>query len=153
MTFSEIKELLELFESGSIREMDLKKDDVSLYLSKNEMKHQVVNDSLQNRVVEPTLTSDTSVLEKKESTEPLKDVTEGKTIDSPIVGVVYTASEPTAPNFVSVGDKVNTGDTLCIIEAMKIMNEVKSEFSGTITEILIENEDVVEFSQPLFRIV
>lgn len=158
MTFSEIKELLEIFESGSIREMDLKKDDVSLYLNKNEMNRQGVQESTINNGPKETLTQPTPVVfpintSEEEVAENLSHSLEGATVDSPIVGVIYTASEPSAPNFVSVGDKVNVGDTLCIIEAMKIMNEVKSDISGTITEILIENEDVVEFSQPLFRIV
>ncbi|MEG0732982.1 MAG: acetyl-CoA carboxylase biotin carboxyl carrier protein [Vagococcus sp.] len=158
MTFSEIKELLEMFESGSIREMDLKKDDVSLYLNKNEMNRQGVQESTSNNGPKETPTQPTPVVfpintSEEEVAENLSHSLEGATVDSPIVGVIYTASEPSAPNFVSVGDKVNVGDTLCIIEAMKIMNEVKSDISGTITEILIENEDVVEFSQPLFRIV
>ncbi|MFW7433377.1 acetyl-CoA carboxylase biotin carboxyl carrier protein [Vagococcus carniphilus] len=153
MNFSEIKELLELFESSSIREMDLKKEDLSLYLNKNEMSRQVVTETQATSKIENTQTSEAEV-PVKETVSLTEQPTEaqGETVNAPIVGVIYTASDPSAPAFVQVGDKVSVGDTLCIIEAMKIMNEVKSDVAGTVTEILIENEDVVEFGQALFRI-
>lgn len=69
-----------------------------------------------------------------------------------MVGVFYSAPAPDRPPFVSVGDTVNKGDVICIIEAMKIMNEITADESGTITEILVENGDVVEYDQPLFKI-
>lgn len=153
MDFSEIKELLELFESSSIREMDLKKEDISLYLNKNEMSRQVVTETQTTPIIEKTQMSEaeTPVKESVTLTEQ-PTVAQGETVNAPIVGVIYTASDPAASDFVQVGDKVSVGDTLCIIEAMKIMNEVKSDVAGTVTEILIENEDVVEFGQALFRI-
>lgn len=73
-------------------------------------------------------------------------------IKSPMVGTFYSASSPESPAFVSVGQKVAKGDALCIIEAMKIMNEVVSEQSGTVVKILVENATPVEFDQPLFLI-
>ena len=74
----------------------------------------------------------------------------GKQVHAPIVGTFYTSSSPDAPAFVKVGDKVKTGDVLCIIEAMKLMNEIESEVSGTITQVLVENGTAVEYDQPLF---
>lgn len=76
----------------------------------------------------------------------------GSTINAPIVGTFYRASSPDADPFVKVGDKVKVGDVLCIIEAMKLMNEIESEVSGTIKEVLIENAEPVEYDQPLFVI-
>ena len=76
----------------------------------------------------------------------------GKTINCPMVGVFYTASAPEAEPYVTVGSKVKKGDVVCIIEAMKLMNEVVATESGTITEILAENGDLVEYGQPLFVI-
>jgi len=73
-------------------------------------------------------------------------------VQSPMVGTFYSASKPGAPNFVKVGDKVGVGQTLCIIEAMKLMNEIESEVAGTVREILIENAGPVQFGQVLFRI-
>ena len=71
---------------------------------------------------------------------------------SPIVGTFYQASSPDAAPFVSVGDSVKKGDVLCIIEAMKLMNEIEAEISGTIAEVLAENGQPIEYDQPLFRI-
>ncbi|MDP9604354.1 acetyl-CoA carboxylase biotin carboxyl carrier protein [Variovorax sp. NFACC27] len=76
----------------------------------------------------------------------------GHAVKSPMVGTFYRSSSPGAPAFVEVGSKVNEGDTLCIIEAMKILNEIEADKSGTITQILGENGQAVEYGQPLFII-
>lgn len=76
----------------------------------------------------------------------------GETVKSPIVGTFYEAASPDSDAFVSVGSKVSKGDTLCIVEAMKIMNEIEAEFGGTVEEILIKDGQAVEFDQPLFVI-
>ena len=86
----------------------------------------------------------------EKSVEPEKP--QGKTIDCPMVGVFYTSPSPEADPYVKVGSKVNKGDVVCIIEAMKLMNEVTATESGTIEEILVENGDLVEYGQPLFVI-
>lgn len=76
----------------------------------------------------------------------------GSPVESPMVGTFYRAPAPDAPPYVEVGQRVSKGDTLCIIEAMKLMNELEAEISGTITEILVENAEPVEYGQVLFRI-
>lgn len=76
----------------------------------------------------------------------------GNLIKSPLVGTFYTAPSEDAEPFVKVGDTVKKGQTLAIVEAMKLMNEIESEFDGVVTEILVENEENVEYGQPLFRI-
>ncbi len=76
----------------------------------------------------------------------------GEAIESPIVGTFYSAASPEQPNFVKVGDTVSEDTVVCIVEAMKVMNEIKAGKSGTITEVLVENGTPVEFGQPLFRI-
>lgn len=76
----------------------------------------------------------------------------GNVVKSPLVGTFYTAPSEDAQPFVKVGDTVKKGQTLAIVEAMKLMNEIESEFDGVVTEILVENEDNVEYGQPLFRI-
>ena len=78
--------------------------------------------------------------------------TEGELIVSPLVGTFYAAPAEDAPSFVKVGDKVEAGQVVGIIEAMKLMNEIESEFDGVVKEIQIENEQVVEYGQPLFVI-
>lgn len=85
-----------------------------------------------------------------EAPQPAK---EGTLVLSPTVGVFYSAPSPDARPFVEVGDQVKKGDTLCIIEAMKLMNEIPAEVDGTIAEVCVGNGQVVEYNQPLFRIV
>ncbi len=79
-------------------------------------------------------------------------VAAGNAVKSPMVGTFYRAPEPTAPPFVSPGDRVQKGQVLCIIEAMKLMNEIESDVSGVIAEVLVDNGQAVQFGQPLFRI-
>ena len=77
----------------------------------------------------------------------------GNTVNAPMVGSFYRAASPSSPAFVEVGDRIKVGDILCIIESMKMMNQIRSEVSGTIEAILIENGQSVQFDQPLFTIV
>jgi len=81
-----------------------------------------------------------------------EEAPDGSVVESPIVGTFYRAPSPDADDFVKVGDQVEKGQTLCIVEAMKIMNEIESEFSGEVKKILVENGEPVEFEQPLFII-
>lgn len=74
------------------------------------------------------------------------------TINSPMVGTFYAAGSPESPAFVKVGDKVGADSIVCIIEAMKVMNEIQAELSGTVTELLVENGEAVEYGQPLFKV-
>lgn len=88
-------------------------------------------------------------------TEPPSNTTEeiaGNAVKSPMVGTFYSAPSPGADPFVKVGQTVQVGDTLCIIEAMKILNEIEAEQAGTITQILVENGQAIEYGQPLFII-
>jgi acetyl-CoA carboxylase biotin carboxyl carrier protein len=84
--------------------------------------------------------------------ELAKAVARGSIVKSPMVGTLYRAPNPESDPFVEIGSLVKIGDTLCIIEAMKLMNEIESEFTGTITEILVENGQPIEYGQPLFVI-
>lgn len=84
---------------------------------------------------------------KNEKTQP-----EGNVVKSPMVGTFYSKSSPTAESFVKIGSKVKKGDTLCIIEAMKLMNEIESEFDGEIVDILVNDDEMVEYGQALFVI-
>lgn len=94
-----------------------------------------------------TVVDTAAAAEQGKETEPF-----GNLVVSPLVGTFYTAPSEDAKPFVSVGDTVKKGQTLAIIEAMKLMNEIESEYDGTITEILVNNAEPVEYGQPLFRI-
>lgn len=155
MEINEVKELLNQFNDSNLTEFDLREGSFELYMNKNQTNRQTVAPVQTEQSVEstpavpavqaaPTSNSETvSVVETK---------AEGQVITSPIVGIVYLQPSPEQDAYKSVGDTVKQGETVCIIEAMKLLNEITSDFDGTITEILVENEDVVEYGQPLFRI-
>ena len=99
------------------------------------------------QTIAPASTPATNTVQEKNAEEAI-----GRKVLSPMVGTFYAQPAPDKPMFVKVGDKVKKGQTLCIIEAMKLMNEIESEYDGEITEILVKSEDMVEFGQPLFII-
>lgn len=86
------------------------------------------------------------------SPAPAQQAPKGKTIDAPMVGVFYQAASPDAEPYVKVGQSVKKGDTVCIIEAMKLMNEIQAEEDGVITEVLAKNGEIVEYGKPMFAI-
>ena len=101
----------------------------------------------------PAVTTSTAPSSKPEpSAEVVQPTSSGENILSPMPGTFYSASSPDADPFVKEGDSISEGDTLCIIEAMKIMNEIEAEQNGTVTKILVENGKPVEYNQPLFVI-
>ena len=104
---------------------------------------------VENPVLTPTteFTSEPPITSKE-----LDDNSDENLVKSPIIGTFYRKPSPEKPNFVEVGDRVNVGDTLCVIEAMKLFNEIEAETSGTIVKILVDDSTPVEFDQPLFVI-
>lgn len=158
MNISEVKELMAQFDASSLKEFSFKTVDGELAFSKND--HQLVQAPLPP-VSAPTFVATPVVATTQEedpeaaqaiSKEETPAVAEGEEVPSPLVGVAYLASSPDKPAFVSVGDSVKKGQTLLIIEAMKVMNEIPAPHDGIVTEILVTNEEVVEFGQGLVRI-
>lgn len=132
-----IKEIMSEFDQSNVTKMKVEIDDLKIELEKDEQKISYV----QKEVVEKSPT-----IQKEE----VKNT--GTSVKSPIVGVFYLASSPTSDPYVTVGKTVKKGDTVCIIEAMKVMNEIKAPCDGTVTSIFVENEDLVEFDQALMVI-
>lgn len=151
MEINEVKELLNQFNDSNLTEFDLREGSFELYMNKNQTSRQTVVPAQPEPVAE-TAAPVPATNTEAESAPTVKNTGEGQVITSPIVGIVYLQASPEQPAFKSVGETVKQGETVCIIEAMKLLNEITSEFDGTITEILVENEDVVEYGQPLFRI-
>ena len=160
MNINEVKELLTQFDESTLTEFDLKKGSFGLYMNKNKVTQKASSGEV-NQVTEGNtnqgeteITSQT--IEVKETiNETVKTETKPENTEeiiSPIVGIVYLKPAPDKANFKQVGDSVKKGDVVCIVEAMKLMNEITSSVDGVITEVLIQNEDVVEFNQPLFRV-
>ena len=142
MKLEELKKLLEIFDNSKATILEFENEKVRIYLDKSATTTQ--------QVVE-TKTPEVSVKTENKQVEKEKKV-EGELIKSPMVGTFYQAPSPDSPPYVRVGDKVKKGDTLCILEAMKIMNEIEAEFDCEILEILVEDGQPVEFDTPLFRV-
>ena len=155
MDIRKVKKLIEMLEESQLNEIEIKEGEESVKLVKATtvpVQERIVTSNIAATASQPTAMNEVTSVESdtKESTEP--ETISGKTIDSPMVGTFYAAPNPGAKDFVSVGDKISEGDVLCIIEAMKMMNEVKADSSGIIKQVLIENAEPVEFGQPLFVI-
>ncbi len=143
MELDEIRNLIELLQNSDITELQIEKEGSKLKIKRE--KYFPSYDAAPS-VVKPVV----------EEIKPIKEsaVQEQKytSITSPIVGIFHRAPSPEAPPFVEVGSSVKKGQVLCIIEAMKLMNEIESDTDGTVLQILIENGHSVEYGQPLFRI-
>ena len=149
MDLRKIKKLMELLEDSGIAEIEVKEGEESIKLSRNisspaPSTQQIIQQPFQEPVSQAV-----------DSTTKGADGTVGdkrNTVNSPMVGTFYASASPESKPFVSVGQIVKKGDTLCILEAMKMMNQVQAEQDGKILEILVNNAEPVEFDQPLFVI-
>ena len=138
----EIKELIALLESSSLAVLEVKEGDSKVHLEKPG------NITVNNTGVAPVVAP--AAVPAAPAAAPVAET--GKTINAPIVGVFYAAPSPDAEPYVSVGKRVKKGDVVCIIEAMKCMNEIQAEEDGEITAVLANNGELVEYGQPLFSI-
>lgn len=156
MELTAIKDLMEQFDNSSLREFSYKNGTDELVFSKNEAKSAVATEAaapapLVQESAARAITETKAVAVEEEIAVP-QAVAEGEEVASPLVGVAYLSPAPDKPAFVSVGDSVKKGQTLMIIEAMKVMNEIPAPHDGIVTAILVGNEDVVEFGQGLVRL-
>ncbi len=157
MDLSYLKKVLKIFDDSSATEIDIKEEGLKIRISKNDEHYSVISPSvLQNHTATENVQTQSStpvesktVIKKEDNKESLDT---GHKIKSPIVGTFYKAPSPESPSFVEVGSRVNKGETLCIVEAMKLMNEIESDVSGIVQKILIENAEPVEYGQELFII-
>ena len=141
MDKQEIIELMQYFQQTGLSEITLQKDGFNL--------------TLKNQPVTATVVAaaPTAIAAVPAVTPVAASVSEGLVITSPMVGTFYRKPKPTAPEFVQLQQQVNVGDVVCVIEAMKLFNEIQSEYSGKIIEILVKDGQSVEFGQPLFRVL
>ncbi|MDO2949736.1 acetyl-CoA carboxylase biotin carboxyl carrier protein [Aeromonas simiae] len=151
MDIRKIKKLIELVEESGIAELEISEGEESVRISRN-FAGQV---SAAPQMVMPQMAAPVAAAPAAASiaAAPAADaVPSGHLVRSPMVGTFYRSSSPESKSFVEVGQQVNVGDTLCIVEAMKMMNQIESDKSGVIKAILIENGQAVEFDEPLFII-
>lgn len=154
MDIRKIRKLIELLEETGIAEIEIKEGEESLRLSRYsnapvEVSYARPFAAPQHQPHQPASAATAAAPVETKSTTPTSS---GHKIRSPMVGTMYTSPSPEAGPFVTVGQSVKVGDTLCIVEAMKMFNEIESDRSGKIVEILVNNGEPVEYDQPLFII-
>ncbi|MCM8791748.1 MAG: acetyl-CoA carboxylase biotin carboxyl carrier protein [Candidatus Omnitrophica bacterium] len=145
MNIKEIKEMINLMNENNLTELEIEREGMRIKIKK----------SAANEIISSVITDKPSqklpIKLQEESTLP-PSVINTIEIKSPMVGTFYRAPSPEAPPYVEIGSIIEPGQVICIIEAMKLMNEIKSEIKGKIVEILVENAEPVEFGQPLFLV-
>ena len=148
MDIRKVKKLIELLEESGIAEIEIKEGEESVRISRYS----------QNAPAAPMMAAPVAAAIAAPATapvaaaEPTAPVIEGHVVKSPMVGAFYRAPSPGASTFVEIGHSVKVGDTLCIIEAMKLLNQIEADKAGTVKAILVENGQPVEYDQPLFVI-
>jgi acetyl-CoA carboxylase biotin carboxyl carrier protein len=154
MDLNQIKKLIKLLESSDVTDLEVEESGVRIKLAKKVRVTQTVtmpNMSAQAQAAIPVVSESTTKIDDKMTV--VENVDTGlHEIKSPIVGTFYRAPAPDADSYVQVGDNISVGSVLCIVEAMKLMNEIESDVSGKIVKVLVENGKPVEYNQPLFLI-
>ncbi len=156
MNIKEIKEMINLMNENNLSELEIEKDGMRICLKKG-LNGEIAVESPKSKMVfsqplpehmvyqgSPQVSKETPA-EKKGSSKTVE-------IKAPMVGTFYRAPSPESPSFVEINQEIEVGQVICIIEAMKLMNEIKSEIKGKIVDILVDNAEPVEFGQPLFLI-
>ena len=146
MEYSDIKKLIEDMGNSKIDSLEIEFPD-GLKIKMDKSKNLTTEEVAPQTVVTPVVSNNVVT-----TVETPKEEENYKVIKSPMVGTFYASSSPTAEPFVKIGDKIKKGQVVCIVEAMKLMNEIESEFDGEIVEICVKNEDMVEYGTPLFKI-
>ncbi len=170
MDYKNIQELIKTVSESLLTSFEIETEGIRIMMEKKEQQVVIeripLNSAPLEQVAKETLTRE-EVASKKVYLEKLENDIARTTenvekeipkenvfvVKSPIVGTMYSSPSAESKNFVKVGTKVKVGDTLCILEAMKLMNEIESEVDGEVVEVLVSNEDMVEYGQPLFKII
>lgn len=159
MNYEEIKKLIDDMGNAKIDELEIEfPEGMKISMKKNTEKEVVVANNMQEQMQSVHMPTSTPTIQvnTENSNNILKEQPNYeenyKIIKSPMVGTFYSKPSPNANSYVEIGQKVKKGDVLCIVEAMKLMNEIESEFDGEITEILVQDGEAVEYGKPLFKI-
>lgn len=148
MDIRKVKKLIELLEESGIAEIEIHEGEESVRISRYSASAPVVMPA----TAAPAVAATPAAANSDEKASSSDSLPAGHVVESPMVGTFYEASAPGAKPFVAVGSAVSVGDTLCIVEAMKMLNQIEADKAGTIKAILVENSQPVEFGQPLFVI-
>jgi acetyl-CoA carboxylase biotin carboxyl carrier protein len=155
MDIRKVKKLIELLEESNIDEIEIKEGEESVRISRNGVQALAMAAQVAPAFVQPAPIPQVppSTPQAPAATEPAATNEPGHTLRSPMVGTFYRSPSPTSAAFVEVGQTVKVGDVVCIVEAMKMMNQIEADKAGTLAAILVESGEPVEFDQPLFSIV
>ncbi|WP_404397497.1 acetyl-CoA carboxylase biotin carboxyl carrier protein [Idiomarina loihiensis] len=150
MDIRKIKKLIELVEESGVAELEITEGEESVRINRYSAQPAPMQYAPQPQ--QAPQQAPQSAPANQPAAEPANEEISGHVVRSPMVGTFYEAPSPDAKPFVTVGSRVNAGETLCIIEAMKMMNQIEADKSGVVKQILVDNEEPVEFDQPLFII-
>ncbi|MNM46910.1 Biotin carboxyl carrier protein of acetyl-CoA carboxylase [compost metagenome] len=153
MDIRKVKKLIELLEESGIDELEIKEGEESVRISRHSKTPAAQQYFAPAPVAAAPVAAPVAAAAPAAEAAAAAPALKGTVIRSPMVGTFYRKPSPTSPNFAEVGQSVKKGDTLCIVEAMKMMNHIEAETSGVIESILVEDGQPVEFDQPLFTIV
>ncbi|HEX5168532.1 MAG TPA: acetyl-CoA carboxylase biotin carboxyl carrier protein [Cyclobacteriaceae bacterium] len=154
MKTSEIRDLIDFISKTGLNEVNIETSELKLHVKREPDQKILKSAAPVVTSVAPPITTAQSIIpsageNKKEAVTPGKRTVE---IKSPMIGTFYKSPNPDSPPFISVGDKISKGQIVCIIEAMKLFNEIESEVSGTVVKVLLENSTPVEYDQVLFEV-
>ena len=150
MDIRKVKKLIELLETSDIAEIEIKEGEEAVRISRNSSVTTTVAVPTASPVAAPALSPAAPAAAEE---KPAPQSTSGHVVSSPMVGTFYRSPSPSSPPFVEVGTHVKAGDVVCIVEAMKMMNQIEAEKAGIIEAILVKDGEPVEFDQPLVTIV
>lgn len=157
MDIKQIQDLIRFVSKSGVNEVSIEQKDFKITIKTNEVQPQVISATIPAQTA-PALLPQAPVAQAAPA-EPVAptapagpDTSKYLTIKSPMIGTFYRSSSPDKPLFVNVGDEIKTGSVVCIIEAMKLFNEIESEVSGRIVKVLVDNASPVEYDQPLFLV-
>lgn len=152
MDIRKVKKLIELLEESGIAEIEINEGEESVRISRYGQNAPVAAAPIQYMGAPAAAPAPAAAAAPVVKSEREESIPSGHAVKSPMVGTYYSAASPGAKDFVSVGDSVSEGDTVCIIEAMKILNQIEADKSGTVKAVLVDNGQPVEFGQPLIII-
>ena len=145
MNFKQIQQLIKFVARTGVSEVNIENSNIKINIKGN------TNDSDQTQIVQQPVVQEPQQVESVKAFES-NDDSNYHTIKSPIIGTFYRKPSPDKDNFVEIGDQISEGQTLCVIEAMKLFNEIESDISGKIVKVLVDDSTPVEFDQPLFLV-
>lgn len=152
MDIKQIQELIKFVYKSGVNEVSIEQENFKITIKTNQAPTYISSSMPQTFQQAPVAQAPQPETKTPENAAPTEDTSKYITVKSPMIGTFYRSASPDKPYFVNVGDEIKEGEVICIIEAMKLFNEIESEVSGRIVKILVDNSSPVEYDQPLFLV-